>query len=77
MPKFTIGDPQCLFHPDLDVFSDVRKMNMEIAESSFHVLNCYKHSTRGLTYGKRLCLLKFVDDQYNSLQEKKNARKML
>ena len=77
MPKCTIGDPQCLFHPDLDVFSDVRKMNMEIAESSFHVLNCYKHSTRGLTYGKRLCLLKFVDDQYNSLQEKKNARKLL
>lgn len=76
MPKCTIGDPQCLYHPDLEMFADVRKMNMEIAESSFHVLNCYKHSTRGLTYGKRLCLLKFVDDQFNLLQEKKRSLKL-
>ena len=71
LPKCVLEDPGCCFHPDLQKFADVRPMNMEVAEQSFHVLNCYKHSTRSMTYGKRLCLLKFIDNEFNILQERK------
>ena len=66
MPKCDISHPDCQYHPDLNKFSDVRKMNTEICEQSFHCLNPFKHITRNMTYGKRMCLLKIIDSDYNS-----------
>ena len=70
-PKCTLAHPECKYHPDLAEFKEERNMNMNIAEQSFHLLNPYKHITRNMTYGKRLCLLKIIDDDYNSRLEKK------
>ena len=69
--KCVLGSSDCKYHPDLDKFSDVRKMNMEICEQSFHILNCYKHITRNMTYAKRLIFLKLIDDDFNRRLEKK------
>lgn len=44
--------PKC-FHQDLEKFSDVRKMNMEICEQANHLLNPLKQITRNMTLGKR------------------------
>ena len=62
---------ECKFHPDLEIFSDIRNMNTEVCEQGFHLLNCYKHITRNMTYGKRLCFLKFIDDDFNNSLENK------
>ena len=70
-PKCDISKEECKYHPDLECFSNIRKMNMEVCEQGFHLLNCYKHITRNMTYGKRLCLLKLIDDDYNSMLEQK------
>lgn len=65
MAKCDIKSEHCRYHPDLDIFNDVRRMNMEACESTFHVLNPFKHITRNMTYAKRLCLLKIIDHDYN------------
>ena len=67
LPKCVLENPECLYHPDLPAFIDLRPMNMNIAEQSFHLLNPYKHITRNMTYGKRMCFLKIIDDDYNTL----------
>ena len=65
-PCCDLNNELCLYHPDLPQFADVRKMNMEIAEQTFHIINPLKHITRNMTYAKRLCLLKIVDDDFNN-----------
>ena len=69
-PKCVLGNPQCEYHPDLPQYIQERPMNMEIAEQSFHLLNPYKHITRNMTYAKRLCFLKIIDDDHNAKLEK-------
>lgn len=71
-PKCVLKSGVCKFHPDLEVFSDVRAMNMEVGEQSFHVLNSLKHITRNMTYAKRLCFLKIIDDDFNVRLELKS-----
>ena len=66
MPKCTIISPECKYHPDLPQYSYIRGANTEICEQSFHLLNPCKHITRNMTYAKRLCLLKFIDDDFNT-----------
>ena len=66
MPKCDIRNEDCKYHPDLDIYKDVRNMNMEVCEQTFHLLNPLKHISRNMTYGKRLCLLKIVDHDYNT-----------
>ena len=75
MPKCVISSGECKFHPDLPEFADVRAMNMEVCEQSFHLLNPYKHITRNMTYAKRLCFLKILDNDYNTRLEAKQFRK--
>jgi len=65
LPKCTISSPHCKYHPDLPQFSFLRTTNTEICEQSFHILNPCKHITRTMTYAKRLCLLKLIDNNYN------------
>ena len=65
-PCCDLKNDLCVYHPDLPKFEYVRLMNMEIAEQTFHVLNPLKHITRNMTYAKRLCLMKFVDDDFNN-----------
>ncbi|XP_066929429.1 uncharacterized protein [Clytia hemisphaerica] len=69
--KCVLSSDDCKYHPDLPKFKDVRKMNTEVCEQTFHVLNCYKNITRNMTYAKRLCLLKLLDDNYNTRLSKK------
>ena len=64
--KCVIGNPECKYHPDLPEFITERNMNMEICEQTFHLLNPLKHITRNMTYAKRLCFLKVVDDDFNT-----------
>ena len=70
-PKCVLGNEECRYHPDLPQFNDIRKMNMEICEQSFHLLNPLKHITRNMTYAKRLCFLKIVDNDFNTRLELK------
>ena len=56
--------PKCVL--DLQRFKDVRGMNMEICEQSFHLLNSLKYITGNITYAKRLCLMKIIDDDHNN-----------
>ena len=72
-PKCVIGTPECKFHPDLPEFAYVRKMNMEICEQTNH--NAYKHITRNMTYAKRLCFLKIIDNDFNERLEMKRMSK--
>ena len=72
-PKCMIDNENCHFHPDLPQYEYVRKMNMEIAEQSFHLLNPLKHITRNMTFAKRLCLLKIVDHDFNTRLVKSKA----
>ena len=65
LPKCVLGSGSCEYHPHLDKFNHVRKMNTEIAEQSFKELNMYKCSTRKMTHAKRLLYLKFIDHSYN------------
>ena len=65
LPKCCIDNVLCEFHPDLIKFEYIRKVNMEIEEQSFHLINPLKHITRNMTYAKRLCLLKIIDHDYN------------
>jgi hypothetical protein len=71
LPKCLLGNVDCAYHPDLPQFSEERSMNMEIAEQTFHLLNPYKQITRNMTYAKRLCFLKIIDDDHNTRLEKK------
>ena len=64
MPKCDIRDQDCKYHPDLDIYKDVRNMNMEVCEQTFHLINPLKHISRNMTYAKRLCLLKIVDHDW-------------
>ena len=70
-PKCVIGSAECKFHPDLPEFSHIRKMNMEICEQTNHILNTYKHITRNMTYAKRLCFFKIIDNDFNERLEMK------
>ena len=70
MPKCVIGTPECTYHPDLPQFTHIRRANTEICEQSFHLLNQCKHITRNMTYAKRLCFLKFIDNDFNTRLEK-------
>ena len=74
LPKCTLGNPECKFHPHLPEFQYVRGMNTEVAEQSFHKLNKHKFSTRKMCYAKRLLHLKIVDDIVNENWVIKHAR---
>ena len=54
LPKCDITNKECKYHPDLEIYKDVRNMNMEICEQTFHLINPLKHISRNMTYGKRL-----------------------
>ena len=66
LPKCVITSDQCEYHPNLEKFQHIRSMNMEICESTFHLINPLKHVLRNMTYGKRLVILKLLDDNYNN-----------
>ena len=66
MPKCELTSPNCEYHPHLEKFSYVKKMNTEIAEQSFNKLNPFKYITRKMTYARRLLYFKFLDDFHNS-----------
>ena len=73
--KCVLGNPNCQYHPHLEKFSHVRKMNTEVAEQSFHIINPFKYMTRKMSYGRRLLFLKFIDDNFNyRLSEKLSMR---
>ena len=74
-PKCVLDSGKCQYHPDLEKFSTVRNMNMEICEQTNHLLNTYKHITRNMTYAKRLCLLKIIDNDFNERLEIKQQEK--
>ena len=69
LPKCVIGKEECKYHPDLPQFAHIRKMNMEVCEQTNHILNAFKHITRNMTYAKRLCFLKIIDNDYNERLE--------
>ena len=65
-PKCTLTHPDCFYHPHLEKFSNVRKMNTEVTEQSFSRINPFKFMTRRMSYGRRLLFLKFLDDHANN-----------
>ena len=75
MAKCNINHPECYYHPDLPIFQKIRSTNMEICEQTNHILNPFKHITRNMTYAKRLCFLKIIDDDYNRKLELKQKTK--
>lgn len=77
LPKCTLGNPECAFHPHLPEFQHVRGMNTEVAEQSFHKLNKHKFSTRKMCYAKRLLHLKFLDDVVNKNWVIKHAKNVV
>ena len=64
-PKCVLGNDQCYYHPHLEKFEHVRKMNTEVAEQSFTHITPFKSITRKMRYGKRLVYLKLLDDYVN------------
>ena len=75
-PKCILGNEECRYHPDLPQFN-IKQMNMEICEQSFHLLNPLKHITRYMTYAKRLCFRKIVDNDFNTRLELKQTHATL
>ena len=76
LPKCTLGNPACVYHPHLPQFQYLQGVNTEVAEQSFHKLNKHKSSTRKMCYAKRLLHMKFLDDVVNAnwvLKHSKNA----
>ena len=66
MPKCLLASPECMYHPHLEKFNNVSKMNTEIAEQSFNKLNPFKYITRKMTYARRLLYFKFLDESHNN-----------
>ena len=64
-PKCVLGNDQCYYHPHLEKFAHLRKMNTEVAEQSFTHITPFKSITRKMRYGKRLVYLKLLDDYAN------------
>ena len=71
LSKCVLGSDNCMYHPHLPKFNDVKKMNTEIAEQSFSRINMFKYSSRKMNYYKRLLFLKFIDDSANDQVLKK------
>ena len=65
LSKCRIDSDECIYHPHLPRFSNVRKMNTEVAEQSFSRINPFKYSTRKMSYCKRLLFLKLIDHSAN------------
>lgn len=70
-------NPNCLYHPSLPAFDEIRGVNTESCEQGFKRLNQYLLLTRKMTQFKRNVLFWFVNDRYNEDLERELKRKGL
>lgn len=70
-------NPNCLYHPHLAKFEEIRGVNTESCEQGFRRLNQYLELTRKMTQFKRNVLFWFVNECFNSDLEAELKRKQL
>ena len=69
-------NPDCLYHPHLPKFEEIRGVNTESCEQGFRRLNQYFELTRKMTQYKRNVLFWFVNDCFNRENELKKKKLM-
>ena len=70
-------NPNCLYHPHLPKFDEIRGVNTESCEQGFKRLNQYFDLTRKMTQFKRNVLFWFVNRCFNTDLEEELKRKKL
>ena len=70
-------NPNCLYHPHLPKFDEIRGVNTESCEQGFKRLNQYFELTRKMTQFKRNVLFWFVNECFNTDLEAELKRKNL
>ena len=70
-------NPNCLYHPHLPKFEEIRGVNTECCEQGFRRLNQYFELTRKMTQYKRNVLFWIVNECFNSVLEAELKRKNL
>ena len=70
-------NPNCLYHPHLPKFDEIRGVNTESCEQGFKRLNQYFDLTRKMTQFKRNVLFWFVNQCFNTDLEEELKRKKL
>lgn len=66
---FPPSNPECLYHPHLERFSEIKGTNTESCEQAFVRLNKYFHLTRKMTQFKRNILFWLVNKTFNEERE--------
>ena len=64
-----LDNPECLYHPHLPKFSEIKNANTESCEQGFRRLNEYFHLTRKMTVHRRNVLFWFVNERFNENRE--------
>ena len=62
-------NPECLYHPHLPKFDEIKDTNTESCEQGFRRLNEYFHLTRKMTVNRRNVLFWFVNEKFNEERE--------
>lgn len=70
-------NPNCVYHPSLPQFDEIKGANTESCEQGFKRLNQYLELTRKMTQYKRNVLFWFVNEKFNLDLEKELKRKNL
>ena len=71
-------NPNCLYHPHLPMFEEIKGVNKESCEQGFRILNQYFELTRKMTQHKRNVLFWFVNDCFNrDLEDELKKKKLM
>lgn len=71
-------NPNCLYHPHLPMFEEIKGVNTESCEQGFRRLNQYFELTRKMTQHKRNVLFWFVNDCFNrDLEDELKKKKLM